>query len=70
MYNDNPISFYARIARREIKELIKPARAGNLDARNRLLCMVPNDKQAKLLDEWGIPAENVSMTELGEITIH
>ncbi|MEX1051925.1 MAG: hypothetical protein WEC83_00885 [Patescibacteria group bacterium] len=70
MYNENPISFYHRLGISKIKRLIKPARNGDSDARNQLINLVPPHQQAKLLDEWGIPAEQVSYTELGELTIH
>ncbi len=54
---------------RLIQALARPANEGSLEARNKLLNLVSSPQQAKLLDRWRIPDNELSFTCLGAISI-
>lgn len=55
--------------KRLVRALLPQANGGDLGAQNRLVNLVPPEKQVKLLDRWGITNERLSTSCLGEVSI-
>lgn len=53
-----------------IKTLLRPARAGNVEARNKLLNLVTPTQQAKQLDRWDVSNDRLFIDSLGRYQIN